>query len=625
MKMVPLDKWQPCAGIALEEAADTAVRCSDNHMLVIAGPGAGKTELLAQKAAFLFQTNQCKDPQKILAISFKTDAAQNLKERVEARCGIEIRGRFVSMTYDAFAKSILDHFMYALPKDLCPASDYLVNDPDIIEAAFRYVGYKNPDNLSPSRLSSFYDASLARVNIPITGNEISHRVWPLLLRGFNGNKATLTFKMIMMLAMYIVKTNPYIKRALQMTYAYVFLDEFQDTTDLQYAFLKECFFGSGTKITAVGDNKQRIMGWAGALKGIFNLFCQELNPEGIRLTMNHRSAPRLVSLQKAMYTSLKEQRTEVNVSDKWNAEDGEIVLVVADNERLEAETVVADILNRIAEGTKPSDMCILCKQLPQNYSTVIISELDKHGVRARIETDYQDLIKEPIVDLLLKFLLCAHNRKHPNEWNFVEETLVELWAIGAAQGNDAYDEMQTKLVALADNVGKLMQQGPSAMQWHDMLVNILNFFDIAKLKAKYPAYKQGDFLESLINRFEGLFWTEYTATSGEWHVAIENFCGEHSIPIMTVHKSKGLEYSAVYFVGLEDSAFWNFRNQPDEDRCAFFVALSRAKESIMFTFCKQRSSMRYPTQRHHAINEFFELLQKPGIAKVVNVTANPMG
>lgn len=91
MRIVHPDKWLPCDGISLEEAADTAVRCSDRHVLVIAGPGAGKTELLAQKAAFLFQTNQCKEPQKILAISFKTDAAQNLKERVEKRCGEDVR------------------------------------------------------------------------------------------------------------------------------------------------------------------------------------------------------------------------------------------------------------------------------------------------------------------------------------------------------------------------------------------------------------------------------------------------------------------------------------------------------------------------------------------------------
>ena len=84
----------------------------------------------------------------------------------------------------------------------------------------------------------------------------------------------------------------------------------------------------------------------------------------------------------------------------------------------------------------------------------------------------------------------------------------------------------------------------------------------------------------------------------------------------TLHKSKGLEYNAVYFIGLEDSAFWNFRNQPDEDRCTFFVALSRAKASVTFTFCKKRTGMKCPMQRHNAINEFFDLLQRPGIAEV---------
>lgn len=620
MKIVSPDKWMPCDGITLEEAADTAVRCSDNHVLVIAGPGAGKTELLAQKAAFLFQTNQCKEPQKILAISFKTDAAQNLKERVEERCGAEIKGRFVSMTYDAFAKSILDHFLCGLPESLRPMSDYLVNDQNTIDAAFRYVGYKNPNGLSQSKLRSEYESFLSRIDLPITGTELGHRVWPLLLHGVNGNKATLTFKMIMMLAIHIVKTNSYIKRALQMTYSFVFLDEFQDTTDIQYAFVKECFFGSNAKITAVGDNKQRIMVWAGAVKTIFNDFYKELNPIGVRLIMNHRSAPRLVALQKAMYDSLKEKATEVCVSDRWDEDAGDIALIIADDELLEAAAISDDILAKISEGMKPYDICILCKQIPKNYAPAIIAELDKHGVRARIETEYQDLIKEPIVDLLIKFMLCANNRKHPNEWNFVEESLFDLWGIGETQENGAYDEIQRKLVTLADTVKKNVHQGLDGTRWHDTLGSILRFFDVDKIKAKFPAYRQGSYLDDLINKFEELFFAEYVAACGDWPLAIENFCGEHSIPIMTIHKSKGLEYSAVYFVGLEDSAFWSFRTQPDEDRCTFFVALSRAKEAVTFTFCKQRSSLSYPRQKHNEINEFFDLLQRPGVAEVKYVS-----
>ena len=121
----------------------------------------------------------------------------------------------------------------------------------------------------------------------------------------------------------------------------------------------------------------------------------------------------------------------------------------------------------------------------------------------------------------------------------------------------------------------------------------------------------------LTDRSTRLYVSPHTQKQhGVWNLAIENFRGDHSVPIMTIHKSKGLEYNAVYFIGLEDSAFWNFRNQPDEDRCTFFVALSRAKASVTFTFCKKRSGMKCPMQRHNAINEFFDLLQRPGIAEV---------
>ena len=140
------------------------------------------------------------------------------------------------------------------------------------------------------------------------------------------------------------------------------------------------------------------------------------------------------------------------------------------------------------------------------------------------------------------------------------------------------------------------------------------------IEAKFPAYKQGNYLKDLINKFENLFFTEYAETHREWNLAIENFCGENSVPIMTIYKSKGLEYSAVYFIGLEESAFGNFKNQLEADRWTFFAALSRAKEAVIFTFCKQRTGMKYPVQRHNIINEFFDLLQRPGVAEVNRIS-----
>ena len=619
MKTIQTEKWGPSDGIVLEDAAKHAV-FSNSHVLVIAGPGAGKTELLAQKAAYLLQTNQCKEPQKILAISFKTDAAQNLKERVEERCGIEAKYRFTSMTYDAFAKSILDHFLYALPENLRPQPNYLVNDNTVINEAFKKVGYNNPNGLSTSRLNNYYETALAKVSLPITNAGTAEQVWPLLLNGFDGFRPTLTFKMITILANHIIGTNPLIKQALQLTYPFVFLDEFQDTTGLQYAFVKQCFSHSNSRVTAVGDNKQRIMLWAGAQRGIFNDFYNEFTPEPVRLLMNHRSAPRLVALQKEMYASLNETVTEICTSDKWQPTDGDIALVIADNEKVEAKAIAEDIVCRITEGIEPRDICILCKQLPINYAPAIIDRLRVHGVRARIENDYQDLIKEPIVDFVLKIMMCSLDRKRPKDLNYIEDFLVDIWGTSMAQDNLAYDRMQNRLFHQIDELKTQMDQECDANNWQRMLTDLIDFIDVSRIKAKFPAYKQGTYFEDLMSNFLTLFWSELDTVSGDWQLAIENFCGLHSVPIMTIHKSKGLEYSAVYFLGLEDSAFWNFRNQPEEDRCAFFVALSRAKSSIAFSYCKCRSNLPRPVQRHNEINEFFDLLQKPGMADVKEIT-----
>ncbi|MCM0760923.1 UvrD-helicase domain-containing protein [Sporomusa sphaeroides DSM 2875] len=122
------ENWVPSDSIILEPNAEAVVRSSFNTV-VVAGPGAGKTELLAQRACFLLQTNVCKSPKRILAISFKKDAATNLAERVEKRCGKLLAQRFDSYTFDAFAKSLLDKFLNALPDDYKPFRNYEIIFP----------------------------------------------------------------------------------------------------------------------------------------------------------------------------------------------------------------------------------------------------------------------------------------------------------------------------------------------------------------------------------------------------------------------------------------------------------------------------------------------------------------
>lgn len=616
MKFVSPELWKASEEIMLEESANEAIR-TDRNTLIVAGPGAGKTELLAQRASYLFQTNICRYAKKILAISFKNDAANNLKNRVIKRCSNEVESQFISITYDAFSKGILDHFRYALPEDLRPNALYMINDSKVIEAAFRKVGHNNPKNLKPYELRSYYENLLISIRLPFKNDNLVGQVWKLLLKGFDGYGATLSFKMICILSEYIIRTNPKIKRALQHTYKYVFLDEFQDTTKLQYEFVKQCFLDSSSILTAVGDNKQRIMVWAGALKTVFKDFEEDFNADKQILIMNHRSAPRLVDLQKKMYESLNESHDNVDVSAKWTENDGDITLLIAADDDREAEVISENISKQIEMGIKPNELCILCKQKPREYVTKIISELSKKQIYARIEDNYQSLIKEPIVEMLLSVFRLAIDRKYPYEWRYIVETTIKLWNIGSVQSNDDYFVMQEGLEAMIQEVKTSINKVTCKKELQSLINNIIHFWGVRRIQAFFPIYKQCNYLRNQLLMFQDYIWLELEETEFKWSVAIDRFLGLDSVPIMTIHKSKGLEYHTVYFVGLEDSAFWNFKKQPEEDRCAFFVALSRAKKQVFFTFCNFRSSRKYPYQSHKQINEFFELLNTKGIANIV--------
>ncbi|WP_406541542.1 UvrD-helicase domain-containing protein [Clostridium ljungdahlii] len=571
-KIISEDKWFPADGIVLEENALSAIK-EKNNVLVVAGPGAGKTELLAQKACYLLQTNKCNNPRRILAISFKKDAAENLKERVEKRCGKEQAERFDSMTYDAFAKQLLDHFYRGLPKEYRPCKNYAVNDDKSIEFSFKKSGFVNNSGKNISKFKKYFYDQLSSVTLPLEKSKstnITERAWKLLLNG-NGVdvKSCLTFQMISRLAEYMIRTNKYIKNALRCTYSYVFLDEFQDTTEIQYCLVKTCFMNSNCNMTAVGDNKQRIMLWAGALKNIFNDFCSDFSAVEKLLLMNHRSAPKLVQLQKMMYESLRDDTKEIICSEKWNKNDGEIYLYEFNDYHDEAKVVAMSIEKKYKSGFMLNDTCILTKQKPEKYTKDLIEELKKRGIRARIENDYQDLIKEPVTKLIINVLSLIFDNKRPDSWKYLVDYLSIAYKEQIDSDYDFLIEKESKLSHILKGYREDLSSCDDIKLFEDVVNGILNFCDIGTLKSIYPQYMQEDCFKYTVEKLITLLWNEYEEVGKNWSKTLESFKGLHSVPIMTIHKSKGLEYDSVYFIGLEDSAFWNFKKQPMEDRCAF--------------------------------------------------------
>ncbi len=618
--IIPEAMWIPVDEMQLEDVAIEAVRETQN-VLVVAGPGAGKTELLAQKACYLLQTNLCTNPRKILAISFKKDAAENLKERVNKRCGKELSHRFDSMTYDAFAKNLLDRFRTALPEEYRPEKEYILCEPQHIRTAFKEAGYKNKSNLNVRQLDRQLNIWLVGDNLPILeeNKKMVKDAWKLLLKGIEGKQgACLSFQMISRLVEYIIRENVYLRRSLQTTYSHVFLDEFQDTTSIQYDLIKTCFKNSECNLTAVGDSKQRIMLWAGALNGIFSYFEEDFNAKQLMLLMNHRSAPKLVELQKLMYASLHERNIGIRCSDKWEQDDGEVKLHIFNNHLQEASIISDEIENRIKMGVALRDICILTKQTPEQYTEEIIANLKERGICARVETRYQDLLKEPITHIIIHTLYLMFSIRTPDSWEEVNKFLTSIYESNIQVDPHYLNNKQKLLVKMLKGYANDLDQCNEENLLQEIVWDILSFYDVSRIKCMYPTYSQGNYLEKVVEKIIHLLWEEYSEVENNWIKAIEGFQGHYSIPIMTIHKSKGLEYDSVYFVGLEDSAFWNFTNQKMEDRCAFFVALSRAKKNIHFTFSKKRPLAYSTNQSCSRINEFFELIKKSKIATINN-------
>ncbi|MBR3336749.1 MAG: ATP-dependent helicase [Bacillus sp. (in: Bacteria)] len=605
--MAKSDDWFPKGVIKLEDAALEVVKDVTN-CLVIAGPGAGKTELLAQNLDYLFSTNKCISPKKILALSFKTDAAANLKDRVKKRYGDEYASRFTSLTYSAFEKRILDQFRDVLPEDIRPSRDYLIEDWDTIKELLSINGI-NVNGWRMSDIRNFVE------NI-ILNDGNTHKLKKDLLKGTQDNKPVLLYRQITKLSTQIIATNEYICKALQMTYDFVFLDEFQDTTHAQYNLLKTCFLGSSCKLTAVGDNKQAIMRWAGAKPDIFPDYIRDFNSNEYQLLMNHRSVPKLVEFQKEVYQILNSNHSSIQTNNYPEFQEGEITLFEFENESLEAELIANDIESKIQGGIRPSEICILAKQKVDDYSSKLITTLSSKGIKARIENEYQELLKDPTCNLLLDLISCSQGKRDPLIWENISNFYGNINGIDEftdklilAKSYKEIDNIVSDITYLISNVI------PNEESMLNLIDCIIEKIDEKRIISNFSIYNGKSDLDIIVKNFSKLLYKEYSQTQGEWLDIVSSFKGENSIPIMTIHKSKGLEYEAVYFLGLEDSAFWNFNNQPEEDKSAFFVALSRAKSYLIFTYCKLRNNR---SQNNRNINEIYSLLIQSSLVDVVN-------
>lgn len=608
-RFIRSDEWEPDGVAELSSEAWAIVR-SDHNAYAIAGPGAGKTELLAQRACYLLQTNRCPTPRRILAISYTRSAASALRDRVRDRSGPELVGRFDSMTFDAFAKSLLDRFRQGVPPEWRPSADYDLT-PASREEIDRFITMSGiPDAQTVSRAGFLRDHVVSKpLPLPDAGSDdpaarLARKWWEDALRRPAG-PSRLEFPMVRRLTQLVLNRNPLILKALRASYSHVFLDEFQDTTLDQYDLLATAFHGTSTVLTAVGDDKQRIMTWAGALVDAFNRFADDFGAQRHDLTTNYRSSPQLQSVQRAIADEIDRRTAETRAPHG----DTEISGSCAILEYRTVEHEAADIAKRVGElreeGVEARDIALLVRQKPGDYAPTMVEAFGRHGLRVRDERVFHDLAAERLTQAVLPHLRLACASRSAESWDRCVEVTAAVW--GALPDVDSDGRaVDTAIECLRKTLRKYMANDDTdETVVREVLDHVCAHLGEDNLRAHYREYSQGSRYGQIKDALAATLVACLDETS-DWKAALDEFEGVDIVPLLTIHMSKGLEFDTVIFVALDDQAWWSFVNNAVEGRSTFFVAFSRAKKRVLFTYCEARG-------KRLKIESLYDLLRRAGV------------
>jgi superfamily I DNA/RNA helicase len=632
--MMNPDDWRPHGIEDLEPAAWDALRAGTAS--VAAGPGAGKSEFLAQRAGYLLETGICRPPQQILAISFKRAAAANLRDRVQARLP-EHAHRFTSMTFDAFTKSIVDRFLGLLPSEWALNADYkigfstkrqvegfladIAGDFETDRAAAVYTLSADTflsNVLGASELPSVPSEQPA----PTSASEYAIQEW--WLRNYlTPEVPVVDFVMLNRLADLIIRSSPQLQRALRSTYPFVFVDEFQDTTYAQYSFLKAVFAHDGTTVTAVGDRKQRIMGWAGALSDAFAQFEDDFGAEMFALTSNFRSTQQLVDLQ---------HRFAVRIDPNTPQQQSRVVPPVGETPvevwsfataAREADAIAAWIATDMeVSGKRPADYALIARQQVAKLEPDLTRALATVGLRLRNDDAQvgdirlQDLLTDDLVRLLVGILALGANKGgQPDVWRQVTATLSRLYLgprdreVGTQADDDLTKYLRDLRVWFAQNP---LNDG-SGIDLSDQLTasladQLTTFVRVESAGHKRLFGDRPEDLEVTLAAFK-VRLAEVLRRVDSWNSVSDAFFDEDAVPLLTVHRSKGLEYHTVFFIGLDRDQWWAHARDTVESTMTFFVGVSRAAERLVFTQCDERGT---PAP----LGEIYEDLRDAGVSIV---------
>lgn len=549
------------------------------HLLVIAGPGSGKTRTIIEKIAYIFSEKIIPEPYGVLAITFTNSAANEMSARLRKTGFIEWDRIFIG-TFHSFSRYILscygsdlginENFDIAdkelqkviLNSIMVRADDRQINNfLDLIERNKREGIY--PDDFSASLERSF--------------NEV-YKTYQLELRKRN----LLDYSDLIYYAVKLVKGSNLVSRLYKNFFRYIFVDEFQDT-DHQQLELVKLFSVDAIGSTIVADDDQSIFGWRGADRTNIDLIMSKLNSEYKELGTNFRSDQIIVEAANAVIRQ-ETSRRDKNIQANSN-ELGKIYLNCYEDEIQEAKTI-SETIHYFTNINKITDLGQFAIIARVRYRTnCVIKQLRKNGIKC---FDRSKLKFEEGWDTLLMLSVLGQACVPESSDRFYN--LLSAIDTGAISFKLGLDDALRFTLEIKNKILRDVLCEPTKASISTILESS-DFWSILRI----CCWSDADYQKRKQNLFNLIVCLVQTCIDGQISLidAIDQLAGIGAVQILSGQEAKGREFDFVFFIGLEDGLIPDYRSfdnesQLSEERRIFYVAMTRAKRELFLSYVSKR-------------------------------------
>lgn len=621
----------------LNDAQREAVTAQDDHLLVLAGAGSGKTRVLVHRMAWLMQVDSV-PATGILAVTFTNKAAREMRYRIGQMMNVPGYGMWFGTFHSIAHRLLRAHWQHAA----LPENFQVLDSDDQIRLVKRIMREQQTDETRwpPRQVQGFInrqkDEGLRADHIQDNPGDHFQSVM-LKLYGLYEKQCQFSglvdFGELLLRSHELWLNKPELRVHYQTRFQHILVDEFQDTNAIQYAWL-QMLAGNRVPMTIVGDDDQSIYGWRGARIENLQKFRQDF-PDArlVRLEQNYRSTQTILKAANAVIANNQGRLGKQLWTD---GEDGEpINLYAAFNEQDEANYIADTIAAWVQEGHQRSEAAILYRSNAQ--SRVLEESLVRQGIPYRVYGGLRFYDRQEIRNALGYLRLVNYPHDDAAFERVVNmpprgigaKSLADVRALASAESLTLWQAARRMLEAdalkgkaktgLQRFIGMIELM---AVERKDLSLKALTQRAISEsgLRDHHAAEKgeksqaRVENLDELVNAMADFEVDDELDALSEFIASAALDAGESqaddhedSVQLMTLHSAKGLEFPLVFLAGVEEGLFPHSMSleepgRMEEERRLAYVGITRAMQRLVMTYAESRRL--YGQEKFHAVSRF---------------------